>query len=81
MKTLLVLLLAAASAAAQQSYDLVVYGGSAGGVMTAVAGARQGLKVALVNPGRHIGGLVSGGRRFGAVRGDSCRDPVEVLAS
>lgn len=61
MKTLLVLLLAAASAAAQQSYDLVVYGGSAGGVMTAVAGARQGLKVALVNPGRHIGGLVSGG--------------------
>lgn len=46
---------------AQQSYDLVVYGGTAGGVMTAVAGARQGLKVALVNPGRHVGGLVSGG--------------------
>ena len=61
MRTLFILLLAAASAAAQQSYDLVVYGGSAGGVMTAVAGARQGLNVALVNPGRHIGGLVSGG--------------------
>ncbi|MBA3974516.1 MAG: FAD-dependent oxidoreductase [Candidatus Solibacter sp.] len=61
MRTLFILLLAAASAAAQQSYDLVVYGGSAGGVMTAVAAARQGLKVALVNPGRHIGGLVSGG--------------------
>jgi hypothetical protein len=61
MRTLFVLLLAAGSLAAQQSYDLVVYGGSAGGVMTAVAGARQGLKVALVNPGRHIGGLVSGG--------------------
>lgn len=61
MRTLIILLLAAASAAAQQSYDLVVYGGSAGGVMTAVAGARQGLNVALVNPGRHIGGLVSGG--------------------
>lgn len=61
MKTLFVLLLAAVSATAQHKYDLVVYGGSAGGVMTAVAGARQGLKVALVNPGRHIGGLVSGG--------------------
>ncbi len=61
MKTLLVLLLAAASAAAQQEYDLVVYGGTAGGVMTAVAGARQGLKVVLVNPNGHIGGMVSGG--------------------
>ncbi|MCW5962585.1 MAG: FAD-dependent oxidoreductase [Bryobacterales bacterium] len=61
MKTLVVLLLAALSLVAQQSYDLVVYGGTAGGAMTAVAGARQGLKVALVNPGKHIGGLVSGG--------------------
>ena len=61
MRALALILLAAASAAAQQGYDLVVYGGTAGGVMTAVAGARQGLKVALVNPGRHIGGMVSGG--------------------
>jgi hypothetical protein len=60
-KTLLVLLLAATSLVAQHRYDLVVYGGTAGGTMTAVAGARQGLKVALVNPGNHIGGLVSGG--------------------
>jgi len=29
--------------------------------MTAVAGARQGLKTVLVNPGKHIGGMVSGG--------------------
>ncbi len=49
------------SLAAQQSYDLVVYGGTAGGVMTAVAGARHGLKVALINPGGPIGGMVSGG--------------------
>ena len=61
MRTLALILLLAASAAAQQGYDLVVYGGTAGGVMTAVAGARQGLKVALVNPGHHIGGMVSGG--------------------
>jgi len=62
MVLLAVAALAAAGALpAQQSYDLVVYGGTAGGAMTAVAGARQGMKVALVNPGRHIGGLVSGG--------------------
>lgn len=61
MRTIALLLLLAASAAAQQSYDLVVYGGTAGGVMTAVAGARQGLSVVLVNPGGHIGGMVSGG--------------------
>lgn len=61
MKTLAILLVAAASAAAQQNYDLVVYGGTAGGVMTAVSGARQGLKTLVVNPGSHIGGMVSGG--------------------
>ncbi|HNY41725.1 MAG TPA: FAD-dependent oxidoreductase, partial [Bryobacteraceae bacterium] len=54
-------LITAGTIPAQQSFDLVVYGGTAGGAMTAVAGARQGLKVVLVNPGRHIGGLVSGG--------------------
>jgi hypothetical protein len=42
-------------------FDLVVYGGTAGGVITAVASAREGLKVALVEPGLHLGGLVSGG--------------------
>jgi len=46
---------------AQQRYDLVVYGGTAGGVITAVAAARQGAKVALLEPGRHLGGMVSGG--------------------
>jgi hypothetical protein len=39
----------------------VVYGGTAGGVMTAVAGARQGLKAVLLEPGRHIGGMTTGG--------------------
>ena len=61
MRTLAVLVLVLISASAQQSFDLVVYGGTAGGVMTAVSGARQGLKVALVSPGNHIGGMVSGG--------------------
>ncbi|HJZ97738.1 MAG TPA: FAD-dependent oxidoreductase [Candidatus Solibacter sp.] len=45
----------------QNSYDLVVYGGTAGGAITAVSGARMGLEVVLLEPRRHIGGMVSGG--------------------
>ncbi len=43
------------------AYDVVVYGGTAGGVMTAVAAAREGLRVALISPDHHLGGMVSGG--------------------
>ena len=42
-------------------YDFIVYGGTAGGVMTAVAAARQGLKVLLLEPGAHLGGMATGG--------------------
>src|SRR6476659_1987325 len=41
--------------------DVVVYGGTAGGVIAAVSAAREGLKVALLEPGKHLGGMVSGG--------------------
>jgi hypothetical protein len=44
-----------------QTFDLVVYGGTAGGVITAAAARREGLTVALLEPGRHLGGMVSGG--------------------
>lgn len=47
--------------AATSTYDLVVYGATAGGVATAVSGARAGLKVALLEPRRNIGGMASGG--------------------
>ncbi len=57
----LALFAAAAQAAEVRSYDLVVYGGTAGGVITAVSGAREGLKVALLEPRDHVGGMVSGG--------------------
>src|SRR5689334_23526925 len=53
--------LAQTSARPTPAYDLVVYGGTAGGVMTAVSAARMGLQVALLEPRRHIGGMVSGG--------------------
>ncbi len=42
-------------------YDLVVYGGTASGVMTAVSAAREGLRVVLLEPRDHLGGMVSGG--------------------
>jgi hypothetical protein len=41
--------------------DVVIYGGTAGGVIAAVAAAREGLSVVLLEPGRHLGGMVSGG--------------------
>jgi hypothetical protein len=55
------LLLVCSVAASAQSYDLVVYGGTAAGAMTAVSGARMGLKTLLLEPRQHIGGMVSGG--------------------
>lgn len=42
-------------------YDVVVYGGTPSGVITAVAAAREGARVALLEPGNHLGGAVSGG--------------------
>jgi hypothetical protein len=61
MKTFLVFFVVSAALAQTQKFDLVVYGGTAGGVMTAVAGAREGLKVALLEPGTHLGGMATGG--------------------
>ncbi len=43
------------------SYDVVVYGGTSGGVIAAVKVAREGESVVLIEPGRHLGGLSSGG--------------------
>jgi hypothetical protein len=47
--------------AADRSYDVVVYGGTAGGAMAAVAAAGEGAQVVLVEPGGHVGGMLSGG--------------------
>src|SRR5215217_9284871 len=46
---------------AAQNFDVVVYGGTAGGVIAAVTAAREGLKTVLLEPGTHLGGMVSGG--------------------
>lgn len=46
---------------AKKEYDLVVYGGTSGGAIAAVAAAREGLSVLLIEPGNNIGGMTSGG--------------------
>lgn len=57
------LLIAALPLSAREAshVDLVVYGGTASGVMTAYSAAKQGLKVVLLEPGAHLGGMVTGG--------------------
>lgn len=42
-------------------YDLVVYGATPQGVAAAVAGAQEGLKVLLLEPGRGVGGVLTQG--------------------
>jgi hypothetical protein len=44
-----------------EEFDIVVYGGTSGGVSAAVQAARMGKHVVLVEPGRHLGGMTSGG--------------------
>src|SRR5581483_6684616 len=52
---------ALASSAQAAPADLVVYGATASGVMTAYSAAREGLHVVLLEPGHHLGGMVTGG--------------------
>src|SRR6516225_377577 len=47
--------------AAEKEYDVVVYGGTSGGVAAAVQTARMGKTVVLIEPSKHLGGLTSGG--------------------
>jgi Phytoene dehydrogenase and related proteins len=62
-KLLGIFLMVCAAQAATQEYDLVVYGATAGGMATAVAGARHGLKTVLLEPRRHVGGMATGAFR------------------
>jgi len=42
-------------------YDVCVYGGTSAGVIATYASAKMGKTVILIEPGRHLGGLTSGG--------------------
>lgn len=46
---------------AARQFDVVVYGGTSGGVVAAIQSARSGKSVVLVAPEKHLGGLSSGG--------------------
>ena len=48
-------------AAEAQTADVCIYGGTSGGVVAAVQAARMGKRVVLVEPGRHLGGMMAGG--------------------
>lgn len=61
---ILPLVLAAPLFADETSADVVVYGGTSAGVVAAIQVARMGHSVILIEPGRHIGGLTSGGLGF-----------------
>lgn len=53
--------LGAATPGSAKDAEVIVYGGTPGGVMAAVAAARQGHTVALIEMHNHIGGMISGG--------------------
>ena len=57
-------LTSAGASAASHSFDVVIYGGTAGGVVAAVSAAREGFKAAILEPGTHLGGMVSSGLGF-----------------
>lgn len=50
-----------------QRFDVVVYGATASGVMAASAAGQMGMRVALVDPGMHVGGMISGGLSYSDV--------------
>lgn len=54
-------LLALVSCVEKRSYDVCIYGATPAGVTAARAAALKGMKVLLVSPERHVGGIVSGG--------------------
>ncbi len=45
----------------RDGYDVVVYGGTAGGIVAAISAARAGASVVVLDPTEHVGGLVTGG--------------------
>src|SRR5262245_5914280 len=45
----------------RQRADVVVYGATQAGIVAAVAVAREGKSVLLLEPGRHLGGMITGG--------------------
>src|SRR5579872_3676079 len=58
---LALLAFALAGSAPAVQFDIVIYGATSGGAAAAIAAAKEGHSVALVEPGHHVGGMISGG--------------------
>jgi hypothetical protein len=69
--------------AASKRYDLLVVGGTPGGIACAVRGAREGLSVLLVNRHRHLGGILTSGLGVWDTQFEGGRSPIydEVRAT
>jgi hypothetical protein len=52
---------ALATSAPAAKFDIVIYGATSGDAAAAIAAAKEGRSVALVEPSRHVGGMISGG--------------------
>src|SRR5262249_27426880 len=61
LAALMLCCLALSGRAAERSADVVVYGGTASGIVAAIAVAREDKTVLLLEPGKHLGGMVTGG--------------------
>lgn len=57
----LIICLAAVTSVAGAEYDIVVYGGTSAGVISAVQAKTMGTSVVIVAPEKHLGGLSAGG--------------------
>ena len=57
----LALIASPSHAAVPNQYDLVIYGGTAGGITAAISAGREGASVCVLEPTGHIGGMVTGG--------------------
>lgn len=61
-----------ANSSATETFDVIVYGGTPAGVMAAHAAHEEGAAVLLIEPTRHVGGIISSG--LGGT--DHCRKEV-----
>ena len=60
----------------KSEHDAVVFGGTPGGITTAVRAAREGLNVVLVTYNEHLGGMMSGGLSVTDTKIDRDRNPL-----